>query len=213
MVGQAGQAAAQADGTSARLSNAESEPFYFVPALSGEWLLSLGVDQRRTDGFAGGSAVPELLGVLRVGHRRYADDWGRLAAGPYAWGGLSLDGGGGHGQLGGGGLGVSAQARLMNDSFIYLSLGLFAEVGAVSWSTPQETPAWQVLPVVGLDRDQVGTRALVGVEGGFGFMGWFDPWIYGTSSAWAGVEWVDLGQASWSTLELGVQLRFDWAHR
>lgn len=206
-------ALAEGDGTSARVSNAETEPYFFVPSLSGEWMLSLGIDSRRTDRFSGGSAVPELNGVLRLGHRWYGEDQGRLALGPYLWGGLGLDQAVGRGTLGGAGAGVSAQVRWMNDRFIYLHLALFGELGGAWWRSPTDVPSWQVLPVVGLATDQSGWRAMVGAELGFGLMGWFDPWIYGESPVWFGLEWVDLGEAAWSTVMFGVQLRFDWAHR
>ena len=203
-----------ADDTSSRLSNAETEEgvYYLVPELDGEVTLALGMDSRRTDTFSGGSLVPELSAMLRVGYRRYADAWGRVAGGGYLVGGQSFGGDERRGSFSSLGGGVSGQLRLMNADFIYLHLGLFAEGGLASWEGPTSS-ASSSLRTPELEDHLLGSRAMVGAAIGIGLMGWFDPYIYAEGEIWFGYEWVDLGAATWSTAIFGLQFRLDFAHR
>ncbi len=209
-------AAAQAP--TARLSNtdpeAQGEPFYLVPELGGELTLELGGSVRRAGEVQGGSALPELGGVGRLGYRRYLDAIGQLALGGYLAGQVDASSAPRRGSLDALSLGVSLEGRLMNPSLFFILFGLWAEGGLVTYAPLDDASPATPLPPEALQQDALGWRVAAGVESGLGVLGWLDPYIYGEVPIWLGVEHVELDSgASWTATILGARLRFGWAHR
>ncbi len=202
--------AAQAQGVSPSMSAEEGTSVLFVPALQGEFVTGLGVESRLalSDEIA---RMPGTMATGALGYRHYFDDEGRFGLGGHLAGGLTLplEGDIAPGPFTSLSLGLSFQFRAMNPDFIYALIGAYVEFGGV-WgpepgapSTPEPQPA----------PESQGYRLVVGVEGGFGFLGYLDPYIFGESGVRFGLEFLTLGRAEITSLLIGYQLRVDFVTR
>ncbi len=201
----------------AKLSNADldSGPYYILPELAGEGMLSFGVEARRSN--APTSVVPYPGYTLKTGYRLYLDDWSELALGLYAVGGGSVATSTTHGLLHHGGLGVSFEKRFMGLNLMYLAVGLYAEVGLAWWSGP-DNAGFNGIVEEGEQRpfaeDVVGERVSAGIElTPIGGLVWQEPYVWVEIPITAGYERVDLGLYNWDAVTIGLQLRFGFGHR
>lgn len=190
---------------------AEQQTLLFVPPLDGALTLGAGLQSRAlSEELVYG---PEGMAELMLGGRLYLDEVGAVALGAHVRGALTLP----QAQASplaarrpdywGVDAGLHLQLRGMSEDFIFGLVGVLVEVGALGHdgdALPQDPLA----PAPG-----PGLRAYAGLEGGFGFLGWLDPYIYAESGVRLGVERVQLGGATLWSLHFAWEARLDFALR
>ena len=206
------------DNTSSRISNAETEPYFFVPSLQGAFSLSPGLRARRVEHLNDSATLPTLDLTGRVGYRSYIDDWSRSMVSVWLGGSTSLGGTAGQGSLRTLSLGVDGELRWLNTQFLGLLANVTLEVGPAFWAAPSAAPDFGLNPeerltASPLDDDLFGWRAEARVALGFGLMTSFMPYTFLENPISFGVERVELGEASWTAMTLGFELNFDMIHR
>ncbi len=185
----------------------EGTTILFVPVLQGEIVTGFGIHSRKVLS-NDGAPNPRTMASGLIGYRHYFDDVGRFGLGFYAAGSTSLNNTVGRFDDFSGGL--SFQYRAMSPDFIFALIGAFAQVGAL-WAPISSTPN----PIDGSQDtlDEVGLRMVVGIEGGFGFLGYLDPYIYGESGVSLGMEFINVGGLKATSLLFAYQIRLDFALR
>lgn len=208
--GAAGLAQAQG-GASAMSLAGESQTVLFVPPLEGAVLLGAGLHSRVP--LAQTVRAPDTMAGALLGGRWYLDQVGRVAVGAHVRGSLSLPETGSapalarHESFWGVDGGLHLQLRGMNEAYIYGLLGLVVELGVMGHDGDADPLDPLRVPGSG------GTRWYVGLESGFGFLGYLDPYIYGESGVRLGLEWLDFSGAQITSLHFAWEVRLDFAWR
>ncbi|MEO1267701.1 MAG: hypothetical protein AAFX99_06360 [Myxococcota bacterium] len=202
------------DNTSSRISNTETEPYYFVPSLAGALGLAGGIRARRVTHINGGSQIPPLDATARLGYRTYIDDWSRVLASAWLEGTTSINTTAGQGRLSSLSLVFDGQLRGLNSQFLGVLLNTTLQIGPAFWSPPSVTPNSTLTQADPLGESQVGWRAEASLAIGFGMMTSFNPYTFAESPIRFGVEWVNLGGGtSWTVITLGFEVCLDVIHR
>ena len=152
--------------------------------------------------------VPELGLFGAVGYREYLDISGAVSLGASIVAGTSIpprDGRDPAGRLSHAGGVVELELRGISDDWFLALVGLYGELGVATWSPDAGVP--------GVPAASTNLRWAAGVEAGFGLLAWLDPYIFGETPLFLGVESIRLGDTRVQSFVFGGRVAVDFVFR
>ena len=197
---------------------------YFVPELGGAVTVAAQYQARFDVGLdRSAQSLAEETVALHGGYRHYFDGWGRRSAGVYFGGAMtpqmSDDGGrdrfafpadpGRPPPLYRLDLGVTFQLRPTSEAFVTWTLATFAETSLLFVrGEPDGRYEEDLYP-----PHSMGFRGAAGVETGPGVLLHLSPYVFTTSTARVGLEWVFFERVPVVSLMASMRVEFDFALR